>query len=279
MDKICERLKILLGPAPGSIGHTLSANNRKVSRYLDEITGGFSREDYLAGLAVSRSRGSGDRDANSVDITDESRVLAPSVAANAMTQEWLAVKEFVRKYDPVLARRISDLERYGRTIRYGDAGSGSSTLPGGGITIDGRFKGDTLGAVSVLAHEVGHAHQDTYSPEYIPFEGKTREEWAAQDKLEAIRDEGDAEIERMASRARTLINGGPEIIIPNYDAYSTVYHQLICGEIPRDVARELIGNMYASIYGLHDEFLRRSERLWDSLGPGSVRFGLPGKAE
>jgi hypothetical protein len=189
--------------------------------------------------------------------------------------------------DPVLTRRIRDLQREDWIFEYGkseEAEFDAWTNRGQRrVGIHERYRGDPVLTVRNLAHEVNHAHPEGYQPKEIPFEGRTRTQWIEENIEEHVKDEGDADIEARDTRMRILSARGPDIGL-GFDSYParTSYEQYAEGHISREEAGEAIGRslVYARPKGRghdghFDTYWSRLENVWDQWHPDQA-FGGTG---
>jgi hypothetical protein len=181
--------------------------------------------------------------------------------------------------DPILTKRIRDLQREDWIFHYGkaeevefDAWTNRSQRR---VGIHERYQGDPAATVRYLAHEVNHAHPEGYQPKEIPVEGRTREQWIEEVMGEHGKDEGDADIELRDTRTRILSAGGPDIGLAFESPLASMsYEKYVEGHISREEAREAIGRNYLLARpeghdGYFDIYWSRLENVWDQAFGGT----------
>jgi type VI secretion system secreted protein VgrG len=153
--------------------------------------------------------------------------------------------ESVIEKSPTLKKDLSQLEKDGWDIKYGEAGKGSyadkDTLE---IVIDESEKGSANRIVQTLSHEKGHALYK--SDPYVPPNGLTKEKYVKENAVRHLKDEGEATLSNLEVRDEILSEGGPDIGVAGTKTkqYKNVYKEYkSVGD--REKAREAIGDIFA----------------------------------
>ncbi len=147
---------------------------------------------------------------------------------------------------PTLRSNIEKLQADGWTIKYGEAGKGSTCdKKTKTILIDPNKKGDPAGITRSLAHESGHG---LYKEDpYVPHNGLTKDEYVSRNVARNLKDEGEATLTNAQVRKEINDAGGPDIGISGtqQDKY-----QAIADKYPdpadRDKARKEIGDLFGN---------------------------------
>lgn len=111
-------------------------------------------------------------------------------------------------------------------------------------------------ALSILAHEVGHAYKGAAVPPPVspPREGVTREQWIEEQMYFRFLDEAEAELMFAQVRREILDNGGPDIPGPSSRDVDTAaidaYNSYSAGNISREEARVKVADIINNPQGV-----------------------------
>jgi hypothetical protein len=168
---------------------------------------------------------------------------------------------------PTLTAQYDQLRKDGWTVRYGAEDDGNfADRDAKVITIAPSGRGDAVGLVQTMAHEVGHA-QYTLEPE-VGMDGLTERKYVKSNTMRNLRDEGEATINNLQVRQEilgaTASDEDPGVDIGVAGAQAEKYKKLFAKyKDPTGKDRGALRDDIAKLYGRGEEPSGEEGNYWD----------------
>lgn len=173
---------------------------------------------------------------------------------------------------PTLTASLAQAQENGWTITTGEPGGGTFASPSTKtITIDPDTTGDVPGVVQSLAHEVGHALDET--ERYVGPDGLTRDQYVDQNTTGQL--EGEAEATIMNLRVREELLAGDDGVDIGVAGAGSAEYQRLYAQYQEDGDREALVRGISTHFAhnehpsndpdsdYHDYYSRFYENHWD----------------